>query len=301
MLEQLSVIYPPSQWQEQVRGRLSAGVAAEFPSIFVNFETGGASANTHLSSSQWSRADFDSWRFDEEIDALARAPFTLTIADDRGDHPDFPLEVLNRCQRLIDRRNHHSQGHAFDRVLRCHRALHDLEKPLVRADYNHALDVWQWVLRLDSSASLALQIAALFHDVERLGSEADRRVEHLAPDYQQFKNAHARAGAAMTRRVLVDSGLPATMCDRVAELVANHETPGADAELALLNDADALSFFSLNSSGYADYFGPEQTRRKVAYTWKRLRPSSHRKLAAVHLRDDVRAMVDDMRAEHESR
>jgi hypothetical protein len=203
------------------------------------------------------------------------------------------MEVLNRCQRAIGRRNRHSHGQLFDRVLRRHRALHDLDKPLVRADYNHAVDVWQWMLRLDGSASLAAQLAALFHDIERLASEADVRIEHLAPDYQDFKDAHARAGAATTRQILLDAGVPTAVCDRVTELVAAHERQSADPEVALLNDADALSFFSLNSSGYADYYGPEQTKKKVAYTLARMRDAARAKLASVRLRADVAALLNE--------
>jgi hypothetical protein len=77
--------------------------------------------------------------------------------------------------------------------------------------------------------------------------------------------------------------------------VAAHERQSSDAEIALLNDADALSFFSLNSSGYADYFGPEQTRKKVAYTWNRMREPARTKLASVHLRSDVKQMLDELR------
>jgi hypothetical protein len=277
-------------WAERQRGVLSARLATEFPSIFVGFDT-AAGAAPLVQASAWERADFDAWNFDVSLDSLAAEPFTLLIADDGAHRPAFPLEVLNRCQRHIGRRNRHSQGQLFDRVLRRHRRLHDLAKPLVRADYNHALDVWQWMLRLDPNASLAAQLAALFHDVERLVSEPDARVEHLAADYQEFKDAHAAGGAAITRAELVAAGVDTTTVRRVCELVESHERPGQDAEVALLNDADALSFFSLNSHGYASYFGPGQTMKKVAYTWNRMRAAARVKLDGVALRAEVRDML----------
>ena len=290
MLEQVTVVIPPELWNESNRGRLSAHLAAEFPSVFIAFD--GDEGPAHLRASEWERPDFDTWTFDCSVDELSSAPFTLRILDDRGDRPHFPLQVLNRCQRLIGRRNRHSHGQLFDRVLRRHRRLHDTSRPLVRADYNHSLDVWQWVLRLAPEASLAVQLAALFHDVERLASEADARVEHLAADYQQFKDAHAAAGAEITRNVLAETGVGETVCARVAEIVANHERPSnEDAEVTLLNDADALSFFSLNANGYAAYFGPEQTRKKVAYTLRRLSPRAKPRLAYIHLPADVREML----------
>lgn len=259
---------------------LRAALASEFPSVFVRVEDEGA---PHVVAAEWQRPDFDTWAFDVRIDELAREAFTLRIAGDGH----CALEVMTRCQRHVGRRNRHSQGSLFTRVLRRHRDLHDLDKPLVRADYNHALDVWQWVLRLDPEADVAVQFAALFHDIERLASESDARVEHLAPDYQAFKDAHAHRGAVMTEAVLSEAAVPAAVRARVAELVHEHEH-----EPGLLADADALSFFSLNSHGYADYFGPQQTRKKVAYTLHRLRPPARAKLAAVRLRPDVRAMVE---------
>jgi hypothetical protein len=264
-------------------------VAVEFPSVHLRCENddGGAA---HVRASEWRSRDFDHWQFDLRIDGLADQP--LLVGDDGGS-PDLALEVLTRCQRAVGRRNVYSEGTLFDRILARHRALHDLERPLVRADYNHALDAWQWVLRLEPRASLAVQIAALFHDVERLLSESEARVEHLAGDYQRFKDAHALQGALMTRQALTEVGAHA-LGDRVASLVAAHERPSDDSEVRLLNDADALSFFSLNSSGYADYFGPEQTRKKVAYTWNRMGPAARAKLPAVRLRDDVRAFFKEV-------
>ena len=296
MIEQMLVLYPAALRGEASDRKVLAEIAAEFPSIYVGFAAeSDVSVPAHVCASQWSRPDFDSWQFDVAIDELARAPLTLTVLHDDDGHSEFPLETLNRCQRWVDRRNRHSQGPLFDRVLLRHRALHDLDKPLVRADYNHALDVWQWLLRLEPNASQILQFAALFHDVERIESEADARIEQHAPSYVAFKEAHARAGAELTRRILRSCGVSPPECDRVAKLVAAHEQPNAEPENALLNDADALSVFSLNANGYADYFGPLQTRKKIAYTWNRLRPESRGKLACVALRPDVRAMLDDVR------
>ncbi|HEX8411533.1 MAG TPA: DUF4202 family protein [Thermoanaerobaculia bacterium] len=263
-------------------------LVTEFPSVFVRFADDGA---PHLRASEWDRPDFDTWDFDCRIDELAADAFTLRLVDDAA-HPSFAVEVMNRCQRHVGRRNRHSQGQLFTRVLRRHRALHDLEKPLVRADYNHALDVWQWLLRLEPDAPVHVQFAGLFHDIERLSSEPDVRVEHLAPDYQAFKDAHARGGVELTDRVLAEAGVSAEVRGRVVALVAAHERASGDSEVALLNDADALSFFSLNSNGYANYFGREQTKKKVAYTLNRLRPAARAKLATVRLRPDVRAMVE---------
>jgi hypothetical protein len=185
--------------------------------------------------------------------------------------------VANRYQRLWPVRNEHSRQPYFDQVLRAHLALHDCEKPLVRADYEHALDVWQWVLRLCPHASGALQVAALFHDVERLVSEADVRVEQHASDYLSFKQAHAARGADLLAAALVEVCEPQLLA-RAGTLVARHEQPGRDAELRYLNDADALSFFSLNSPGFLSYYGPAHSAMKIRYTVGRMRSEDARLL-----------------------
>jgi hypothetical protein len=94
--------------------------------------------------------------------------------------------------------------------------------------------------------------------------------------------------------------------DHAARLIAGHERPPAPddpdtADLALLNDADALSFFSLNSVGYLDYFGPGPARRKVAWTLRRLRPESRHHLAGMRLAPEIAAAVATELAEGEER
>jgi len=179
-------------------------------------------------------------------------------------------EVATRCQRFLHRRNACSRTALFARIVAAHRAYHDLSLPLVAADYAHALDTHGWLLRLCPDATQAVQVAALFHDFERLASESLQRIEHHAPDYAAFKQAHARSGAALAVRALRLIGAPGKLLERVEELIAGHERPSGDAELALLNEADALSFFSLNASGFLAYYGLEHTRLKVRYTLARL-------------------------------
>jgi predicted metal-dependent HD superfamily phosphohydrolase len=252
-----------------------------------------------LTAGEWESPRFPFYELDARLDDLADSaggPWRLDLAADRDRLPGMALEVLTRCQRLVGRRNAASSTPLFDRMLERHRAIHDLGKPLVRADWAHAVDVWQWTIRLDPDAGLAVQLAALFHDVERLVSEADIRVEHQADDYQAFKDEHARRGAELADETLAAAGVDTETRARTARLIAGHEhLPAPDdpdiGDIALLNDADALSFFSLNSPGYADYFGPEAARRKVAWTLARLRPAARERLGTVRLRPDVAEMI----------
>lgn len=249
-------------------------------------------ALVRVEASDWCAATFDFWAFDRAVDqAAATANLAIVFVGAAAELPRLAHELLTRCQRLLGRRNRESAAALFDVVLERHRAIHDLARPLVRADFDHALDVWQWVLRLAPDATLAVQLAALFHDIERLISESERRFEQLATDYQKYKDRHAALGAKIAAAELGEAGVPEWIVRDVARLITTHERASGRAG-ALLNDADALSFFSLNSAGFADYYGPEHTRKKVAWTLRRLSRRARTYLDHVRLRPDVRALLD---------
>lgn len=270
---------------------------AEFPEIssFVPADCGRPDAprphEVHVLLDAWSDDDLEVARCDAAVDARTE-PFSLHLWYGREDGAArAAVQVLTRYQYRLDRRNTFSQGPTFDRALRCHETMHDLRKPLVAADYVHARDTWQWTLRLDPRAGMAVQLAALFHDAERLESEADHRIEHHAADYQAFKEAHARSGALLVARRLGGIGLAPTIVGHVTMLVADHERPGEDEETLLLADADALSFFSRNASGFLDYYGEEHTRLKLEYSLRRLRRREWKRIREIRLRTDVARLL----------
>jgi hypothetical protein len=273
-------------------------LSTEFPAVRWALMAAPPSDALVIPASAWRAAsnNFTSW--DRAIGGLSARPRWLVVqGDDVALLEQAAREILTRYQRLVPRTNRHSAPPTFHAVLSGHRAMHDLTKPLVKADYDHSLDVWQWALRLSPMAGLAVQLAALFHDVERLVSEPDRRVEHTAPDYQAFKNAHAEHGARMAAEVLGACGVDGGTCAEVAALIRKHELPhelARSGDLELLADADALSFFSLNSSGFADYYGPEHTRMKVRYSLGRMSSRAIRRLADVRLREDIASYLEDV-------
>ena len=119
-------------------------------------------------------------------------------------------------------------------------------------------------------------------------------------------NGHATLWRGLCR-ALARRGHSVTFFERDVPYYAIHrdlrELPGTDLRLypdwdqilpearREVADADALSFFSLNSAGYLDYFGPEATHRKVAYTLRRLRPEARRYLDGLRLRPVVAAAL----------
>jgi len=251
-----------------------------------------------VEESSWRDPSIDLYHWDATILAIrARRGWVLVRSEGAAESAvEALLQVLTRYQRLAPRTNAFSRDESFLCALSLHRSLHDLHKPLVRADYEHTLDVWQWVLRLAPDASLAMQLAALFHDIERLSSEPDERVEQYALDYQAFKDAHARVGARLAAATARAAGVAAQDCLRMGELIRDHEH-GADQatskEAEVLADADALSFFSLNSRGFLDYYGPQHTRTKVNYSLRRMSARALGYLGRMKLSPDIQEYVQE--------
>jgi hypothetical protein len=256
----------------------------EHPGVAIGLADTADPRDTVLDADAWAESDGFA-EFDHAVvrDARSDGLVLLGIGSGLG---RTTREVLTRYQRFEQRRNHASTGMCFDAALGAHAALHDMTRPLVAADYDHALDTWQWLLRLEPNATRPAQLAALFHDIERIESDYDRHVEHFSAEYVTFKEIHARRGADLAARVLGATGLDDETCVRVAEIISSRERT-RDPEATLIDDADALSFFSLSSDGYADYFGPDQARRKVKSKLMRLSQRARACLDAVRVRSDV--------------
>lgn len=259
--------------------------------LAIEFHPPGAAIADALTSLEWRSESFDFWAFDRRVDHLHARGKPLHVIAPPSEVTAMRIELAIRTQRLSATRNTCTEPAWFTRVLDEHRKLHDLDKPLVRADHDHALDTWQWTLRLDPEASAAVQLAALLHDIERLTSEVDVRIEHLFTDYQRFKDAHAAAGARFARSLCERAGVPEAIADEASALIAVHERVGDSPRLCAINDADALSFFSFNSPGYLRYFGADQTAKKVNYTYQRMSDAARRWLDRMRMPERVRNEV----------
>jgi hypothetical protein len=245
-----------------------------------------------ISTQQWLAKDADLLDFDRAIHRFEDdgVPFRLCLDVDTFGNRDAIEQIVTRYQRLMPLQS--SLSPVIHDVLRLHGTLFDKAKALVRADYDHALDTWRWLLRLDPHAGAALQIAALFHDIERVWSEGDVRVEHQAEDYASFKRRHAVTSAEKVVELLGALGLPQTMLREVQDLVRDHDIAGRSVDSAsLLNDADALSFFSLNSWGYLMYFGEEHTTKKVRFTVARMSERALQELPRLRYHPTVKACL----------
>jgi hypothetical protein len=274
-----------------------------------------------LTLAEWRSDSFPFRDFDRFAEALAAdAPggaFEIRLSGEARWLAPAARQVVTRCQRLAARRNAASACELFERVLASHRRLHAPTRPQAAPVYAHALDTWQWLLRLDPEAGLVPQLAALFHDVERLVAEpgaapaagasgtpgadsADGRHCLAAGAGLACVDDHARHGAWITDELLAELDIDLAARVRVHRLIAGRRRPPRAStgrrsatvdsfatEIALLDDADALSFLAFDSAAYLDELGTEQTARAVADALARLRPASRALLRGLRLRTAV--------------
>jgi hypothetical protein len=263
----------------------TAVLASEFPTIEIEQASTPQAGDTTIDDFAW-RGAFDLTRFEEAIENARGAPLAIRGGDAAG----VACEVLSRYQRLIGRRNAASTTRLFDAVLHAHAALEGTA-PLVKADVDHMRDTWQWLLRLDPAAGLRVQLAALVHEVDRFMLDPRERLEHRA---RGEGSREPRGGAERAVHLLREAGVGHEDVLVVRDILRGH--PDHERDALLIDDADALTFLSLNSATYADHFGLAQTRRKVGHTVGRLGDLARRKLSLVRLRPDIARLLHGVAA-----
>lgn len=140
----------------------------------------------------------------------------------------------------------------------------------VPEDPIHAENTLTWLLRFEPEADIALQIAALGHDVERALEE--RRIQkRIFTDFDAFKAAHAHNSAEIIKEIMTACKVPQPIIDDIYRLVCHHET-GGDARSDLLRDVDSISFFDVNLPLYYKRNGREETYRRSIWGYRRISP-----------------------------
>ncbi len=140
----------------------------------------------------------------------------------------------------------------------------------VPEDPGHADNTLEWLLRLEPDAGEALQLAALAHDIDRAIEEIKVKRADFN-DYDAFKAAHARHGAALLRPILIACDVAHDIVDEACRLVVVHEV-GGDADSDLLKDADSISYFDVNLPLYFQREGWDETQRRSLWGYRRLTP-----------------------------
>jgi hypothetical protein len=141
-----------------------------------------------------------------------------------------------------------------------------LDKSELSRERTHAENTLKWVIKLKPSASLALRIAALAHDIER--SDPHRYKENNFKSHEEYKKAHSEKGAMLLKTILRKHGIDKNIIDNATNLVQLHEI-GGNEEADILKDADSISFFDNNLDFYVSYKGLEGAIKQVEYKFQR--------------------------------
>ena len=145
----------------------------------------------------------------------------------------------------------------------------------------------------------SLAVAAFAHDRDRI-FQADARTINSSADLRSYK-AHKDASAEKSAELLradLKGMLPEKLINDIAFLVERHERGGDRKNWRLIfvpdssgiynlnygadviREADALSFFNGVFDLYTHYRGPEETRRKIQFSFERLSKKGRRIFAA---------------------
>ena len=162
----------------------------------------------------------------------------------------------------------------------------------VPEDPDHSRNTLEWLLELDPKADAALRIAALGHDIDRADEARKVRRADFA-DYDAFKAAHARNGAAILREIMHECRVDdAALTDEVDRLVCFHEV-GGDPRSDLLKDADSISYFDVNLTRYFEREGWEETRRRCAWGYLRLSGRARSIVAGLKVGDPLEELMNE--------
>jgi hypothetical protein len=259
-----------------------------------------------VTAGRWAGDEYDLLALDDEVWRCVgrHGRCELRIVDDGADLDrlaEAALQIAIRFQRFDASPNPASATPFFQQILAAHEEMFDRRRPLLAAVHDHALDTWRWVLRLEPHASLSLQLAALLHDLDGHENDPDAWAVGSGGADEARRAARASEGERVVVNVLESLNTPRPLIERTRALVT--ELEGAPARrpvepaVAVLSNADALSFFSLGATGVARHFGLPHTARRVLHGVRRLDVEGHSWLARLKLPRTIRALVFEALAE----
>ncbi len=143
-----------------------------------------------------------------------------------------------------------------------------ISKSEIPEDSIHSKNTHEWVLKLKPDADMALQIAALGHDIERSIKELKIKRENYT-DYNEFKETHARNSAQILYKILSINNINQTIIDKATKLVLCHEF-GGNPEANVLKEADSISFFDVNLPFYFQRNSVKETAFRIIWGYNRL-------------------------------
>ena len=151
-----------------------------------------------------------------------------------------------------------------------------------KTEYSHLYSVWQWVLKLKPDADIALQLAALGHDIDRSIEDRRKKREDFAI-YDEYKKEHALLSAQIMYDILRKHGFDETTIAKVKYLIENHEI-GGEGDVEILKEADSIAYFN-NLSHYQQTHTQEQTIDKIRFMYNRLNDKAKSMVSQIDFKD----------------
>ena len=143
-----------------------------------------------------------------------------------------------------------------------------IKKSMIPEDPIHSKNTLEWLIRINPNPGIALQVAALGHDIERaIVNRKVRRSDYR--NYNDFKNAHASISANILKEIMKDCNADKNFVEEVYNLVRYHEKGGSEKN-NLLKEADSISFFDVNLPFYYKRNSVKETKRRILWGLERL-------------------------------
>ena len=148
----------------------------------------------------------------------------------------------------------------------------------------HLVKTETWLLRLQPTASEALRLAALTHDMERAFPGPDSPKSQGGVDHA-YNHAHSERSASIVGTFLREQGADEPLVKEVMKLICAHEYGGWP-EANSLQAADSLSFLEVNIGMFLQSIGEDddgkgytQVRDKFDWMYERIQLAEARELA----------------------
>jgi|EndMetStandDraft_4_1072995.scaffolds.fasta_scaffold182694_2 hypothetical protein len=147
---------------------------------------------------------------------------------------------------------------------------------------DHLLRALEWVDRLDGSASDAVRLATLTHDMERAFPGPDQPIAETLGD-PEYERVHAARSARIVGDWLRERGAADVFIGEVERLIRAHETGGWP-EADIVQAADSLSFLEMNIDLFLGFarsgrYSSSDVRWKFEHSYERIRIPDAKALA----------------------
>lgn len=160
----------------------------------------------------------------------------------------------------------------------------------------HAYAVLSWARQLSETTSIELEIAALFHDIDRIvtpGVGGGFKGNRNSIDYINHKKAHAMRSAKFIYNEMKKLNIGPKLIERVAFLIQHHDDPHQeverinDRELDILISADSFAFFTTIAPKLYEAEGEVRLHDKIKFMVEKMPKFTKQLLRSHYVGNDI--------------